>query len=103
MPVIMTARYQVRPQSVQICKQAIEQLVEHIRKNEPRTKFYIALQENLNPTRFLHTLIFESEAAMALHRNSKAAEQFVKQLYPETLEPIEFTEYQITGCNLDLL
>ena len=34
MPIIMTARYQVRPQSIDRCKQAIKNLVEYVKKTQ---------------------------------------------------------------------
>ena len=34
MPIIITARYQVRPQSIDQCKQAINNLVEYVKTNE---------------------------------------------------------------------
>ena len=54
----MTARYQVRPQSIDQCKQAINNLVEYVKINEKGTLYYIAKQEILNPYAFLHTMIF---------------------------------------------
>ena len=45
MPIIMTARYQVRPQSIDRCKQAIKNLAEYVKENEKGTLYYIANQE----------------------------------------------------------
>lgn len=98
MPIYMTARYKVRPQSLDKCKRAITEFVEYIREHEPGTQVYIAQQEILNPTSFLHTVVFENEAAMAIHRNSDAVERFVKTLYPETLAPVEFTEFNLVAA-----
>ncbi len=93
MPIYMTARYHIRPQSLGKCKEAVGKLVEHVKDREPGTKFYLALQEIANPTSFVHFIIFADEAAMILHRNSKAAEEFANALYPETLAPLDFAEY----------
>lgn len=95
MPVYMTTRFNVRPQAIEECKQAIKDLVEHCKANEPGTVLYLAQQDILNPRSFLNTIFFESEAAMLLHRNTKAADRFVSTLYPQTLEPIEFTEHNL--------
>ena len=103
MPIIMTARYQVRPQKIDQCKQAIKNLVEYVRESEEGTLYYIAKQEKLNPYAFLHLMIFKDEVALTLHRSSQAAERFVSVVYPATLDPIEFKEYNEVAHNLNLL
>ncbi|PIP74042.1 MAG: hypothetical protein COW89_01315 [Nitrospinae bacterium CG22_combo_CG10-13_8_21_14_all_47_10] len=102
MPILMTARYQVRPHAIDRCKKAIQLLVEHVKENEKETLFYMAQQEVLNPYAFLHVMVFKDEVALTLHRSSKAAEHFVKVLYPETLDPLEFKEYNMTATNFTL-
>ena len=101
MPIIMTARYQVRPKSIEQCKQAINNLVEYVKINEKGTLYYIAKQEILNPYAFLHTMIFQDDVALTLHRSSEAAERFVSIVYPSTIDPIEFKEYSEIAHNLD--
>ena len=101
MPIIMTARYQVRPKSIEQCKQAINNLVEYVKTNEKGTLYYIAKQEILNPYAFLHTMIFHDDVALTLHRSSEAAERFVSVVYPATIDPIEFKEYSEIAHNLD--
>ncbi|MZG29522.1 MAG: hypothetical protein F3741_01755 [Nitrospinae bacterium] len=102
MPILMTARYQVKPHAIDRCKKAIKALVEHVKENEKETLFYIAQQEKLNPYAFLHVMLFKDEVALTLHRSSQAAENFVRALYPETIDPLEFKEYDITATNLNL-
>ena len=102
MPILMTAHYQVRPHAVDRCKKAIQLLVNHVKENEKETLFYMAQQEKLNPYSFLHIMVFKDEVALTLHRSSKAAEDFVKVLYPETIDPLEFKEYNITATNFKL-
>ncbi len=102
MPILMTARYQVKPHAIDRCKKAIQALVEHVRENEEETLFYMAQQEKLNPYAFLHVMLFKDEVALTLHRSSKAAENFVRALYPETIDPLEFKEYNITATNFNL-
>lgn len=101
MPIIMTARYQVRPQTIDKCKRAIEHLVKYVEENEKGTLYYIAKQELLNPYAFLHTMVFEDEVALTLHRSSEAAEKFASVVYPSTLDPLEFKEYTAVAHNLD--
>ena len=101
MPIIMTARYQVHPQAVDRCKQAIKNLVEYVKENEKGTLYYIANQEKLNPYAFLHTMIFKDELALTMHRSSEAAEKFVNVIYPAAIDPLEFKEYNEIGHNLN--
>lgn len=102
MPILMTARYQVRPHAIDRCKTAIQLLVNHVKENEKETLFYMAQQEKLNPYSFLHVMVFKDEVALTLHRSSKAAENFVAVLYPETIDPLEFKEYIMTATNFKL-
>jgi quinol monooxygenase YgiN len=101
MPIIMTASYQVRPQSIDRCKQAIKNLVEYVKENEKGTLYYIANQEKLNPYAFLHTMIFKDEVALTMHRSSEAAEKFVNVIYPAAIDPLEFKEYNEISHNLN--
>ena len=89
----MTARYQVRPQKIDLCKLAIRNLVEYVKENEKGTLYYIAKQEILNPYAFLHMMIFKDDVALTMHRSSEAAERFVNIVYPSAIDPIEFKEY----------
>ena len=102
MPILMTAHYQVRPHAVDRCKKAIQLLVNHVKENEKETLFYMAQQEKLNPYSFLHIMVFKDEVSLTLHRASKAAENFVEVLYPETIDPLEFKEYNLTATNFKL-
>ncbi len=102
MPIIMTARYQVHPQAIDRCKQAIKNLVEYVKESEEGTLYYIAQQEKLNPYAFLHTMIFKDEVALTLHRSSEAAERFVSIIYPSAIDPLEFKEYHEVAHNLNL-
>jgi quinol monooxygenase YgiN len=98
MAIYQTARFQVKKEALSECEAAIRKFVEYVRANEPRTLLYISLQEKDDPTRFLHYFIFEDEAARDRHSNSKAVDHFTSGLYPNLVEPVEFTEYkQFTG------
>ena len=95
MPIYMTARYQVHSHKIKQIKDDIRQLVTHVKTHEPLTTIYIAQQEILNPSKFMHILRFEDEAALKTHQNSPASARFVKQTYPEALQPFEFCEYNL--------
>jgi quinol monooxygenase YgiN len=93
MKIYQTARFQVRQEALSECEAAIRKFVEFVRANEPKTLLYVSLQEMNDPTRFLHYFIFEDEAARDRHANSKATEHFISVLYPNLVEPVQFTEY----------
>tara|TARA_B100000315_G_scaffold30724_1_gene26011 strand:+ start:74 stop:379 length:306 start_codon:yes stop_codon:yes gene_type:complete len=95
MPIYMTAQYQVQPQTVEQTKKNIRELVKHVKLHEPLTSIYIAQQEILNQSKFMHILKFEDETALATHQNSPASAHFVKAVYPKTLRPVEFMEYNL--------
>ena len=95
MLVHITARYQIRPQAVDLCVNAVQQLVGYVKENEPMTLFYLANQENFDHTKFLHIIVFENELGLRTHQSSPASKKFVETVYPETLKPLEFMEYNI--------
>ena len=91
----MTAQYQVYPNKVNKTKDSIQQLVRHVKLHEPLTTIYIAQQQILNPSKFMHILRFEDESALKIHQSSPASADFVQSVYPETLKPIDFMEYNL--------
>ena len=97
MPIYMTARFRIRAESREKCEQAIRQFVDYIAKNEigKGTIHYTALQEPDDPTSFLHYFVFQDNAARERHGSSDAVNKFTTALYPETLAPVRFTEYQV--------
>ena len=65
--------------------------------NEPGTKLYLSLQDQADPTRFLHVMIFEDEVAEDLHANSEAVKRFTDVLYPETVDGVTFNRFTAVG------
>ena len=95
MAIYMTAQYQVYPNKVNKTKDSIQQLVRHVKLHEPLTTIYIAQQQILNPSKFMHILRFEDESALKVHQSSPASADFVQSVYPETLKAIDFMEYNL--------
>lgn len=95
MPIHQTARFKVRPEAREKCERAIREFVAYVKANEPGTRLYVSLQHTDDPTSFLHYFIFDDEAARNRHANSDAVNRFTAVLYPETLAPVEFTEYTV--------
>jgi len=53
--------------------------------------------EKGDPTRFLHVFTFTDGAAERIHSNSKAVEHFIRVLYPECVEPVVFTDFDLAA------
>lgn len=88
-----TARFGVKPESLDRAVGAIREFVDHVAASEPGTLFYVSLQESKDPTRFIHVMAFEDEAAEHVHANSEWVKQFTDVLYPETIDGVEFASH----------
>jgi quinol monooxygenase YgiN len=100
MAIYTIAQYRVRPSGVEKVRRSIEEFVPYVRANEPGTKMYLAWQQKDDPTRFVHFLIFEDEAAHAAHARSDAVKRFEADYGPELAEgPVVFTDYQLVATN----
>ncbi len=97
MPVFMTARFKVKPEAREKCEQAIREFIAYVKANEPGTLRYTSLQEQSDPTSFMHFFIFEDEAAREKHANSEGVNRFTAVLYPECLAPVEFVEHTMVA------
>jgi quinol monooxygenase YgiN len=93
MPIYQTARFQVKPESVDKCKQAVLDFIAYIGVNEPGTLLYLAMNQQDSPTCFLHVFVFADAAARDRHTNSEGGKRFTSVLYPECIAPVEFMEY----------
>jgi quinol monooxygenase YgiN len=97
----MTAEWQCHPGSETKVKEALQVFVTAIQQNEPGTKIYTALQKAEDNTHFMTYFIFENEAARDFHRSTEWVKQFTDVIYPESVEPVVFTEYhQIASTEL---
>lgn len=94
------AEYRVRPEGVAAVKQAIEEFVPWVTKNEPGTRMYIAWQHHEDPTRFVHFFIFENEAAHRAHSQSDAVKSFEAAYRPWLAgDGVTFTDYKAIATN----
>jgi quinol monooxygenase YgiN len=92
-----TATFQVRREGLAKSLAAITEFVAYVRANEPGTLRYESWQEKGDPTRFLHVFTFTDGAAERIHSNSKAVEHFIRVLYPECVEPVVFTDFDLAA------
>ncbi len=97
MPICMSARYQVRKDRLELCRKTVAEFVHYIKANEPSTLLYMAMQEPVDETRFLHVMVFENDQAITRHQASPATRRFVETIYPSTVEPLEFKEFNMLG------
>jgi quinol monooxygenase YgiN len=76
-----TLRYSVKPESVENVKQAVQELVDAVGKNEPGILRYEAYVEH-DGVSFVHTMTFKDEESNTIHRTADHTDRFVEALYP---------------------
>ena len=102
MAIYQTGGYQVRPAAVEKVKRAIREFVPFVQENEPDTQMYLAWQQKLDPTRFLHFFIFRDVAAQALHGQSSAVSRFEAVYSPELVGGnVVFSDYEMVAGKRD--
>ena len=94
--VAKTARFAVHPDARERCEAAIREFVSAL-DDEPGTRVYMALCERGDPTRFLHVMVFDDEAADERHRHAEHTRRFVETLYPHTLEGVAFNDFTMVN------
>ena len=93
------AQYEVRPESLDVCLDAIREFVAYVRENEPGALRYEVWQDAQQPTRFVHLFVWKDDEANRIHGESAAVKKFAGILYPNCLAPVQFTEYRQIDAN----
>jgi len=92
-----TAAFAVRPESLARCEEVIRKFVDDVTSQEAGTRVYVSLRERRDPTRFVHVMVFEDEAAEAAHRDAERTHRFTAALYPHTMEGVAFTDCSLVA------
>ncbi|HCG99173.1 MAG TPA: hypothetical protein DE036_05070 [Actinobacteria bacterium] len=95
MAIYMTAQWKCRPGAEKPVEEALRRFVFSVKQNEPDTRMYTALQNHDDATSYMTYFIFENEAARSFHSSTDWVKQFTDVIYPESLEPVVFTEYRL--------
>ena len=93
------ARYEIRPEALEVCLAAIHEFVAHVRDNEAGALRYEVWQEKDHPTRFVHIFVWLDEEANRIHGESAAVKKFAGILYPNCIASVQFTEYRQVDAN----
>lgn len=93
------ARYEVRPESLDVCLAAIHEFVAYVREHEAGALRYEVWQETEHPTKFVHIFVWRDAEANRIHGESAAVKKFAGILYPNCLAPVEFVEYTQVDAN----
>jgi quinol monooxygenase YgiN len=93
------ARYEIRPEALEVCLAAIHEFVAYVRANEAGALRYEVWQEAEHPTRFVHLFVWKDAEANRIHGESAAVKKFAGILYPYCLAPVEFIEYKQVDAN----
>ncbi len=67
MTIFRTAKYTIRPEAMEACKEVIRETVAYTKEHEPGTLMYLVLQEAENPANFVHISAYSDEAALERH------------------------------------
>ena len=95
MAIYMTAQWKCRPGAESKTEEALRRFVSSVKQNEPETRMYSALQQEEDQTSFMTYFIFENEEARDFHSSTDWVKRFTDVIYPESLEPVVFTEYRL--------
>ena len=101
MAIYMTAHWKCRPGAEAKVEEALRAFVAAVGENEPETRVYTALRQAADAASFMTYFIFENEAAQLTHRSTDWVKRFTEVIYPENLEPVVFTEYELIASTDD--
>ncbi len=92
--------FEVQEGKLDEAKAAIQEFISNIRQKESKTLYYSSYQENENPLRFVHFMIFADSDSHQHHRSTEYVRSFVSKLYPVCIkepQPTFLSEFDACG------
>jgi len=101
MTIFRTAKYTIRPEAMEACKEVIRETVAYTKEHEPGTLMYLVLQEAENPANFVHISAYSDEAALERHVTGEPMlTNIQKVIIPATVGDTLFTHYTVVDAKI---
>ncbi len=93
MTVVRTAGFRVRPESRGHAEATVAALTAAVRAGEPGTRLFLALQDKAEPLRFTLLMVFDDDAAEAVHNAANWSKAFGAALNGHVAGGFSYLEY----------
>ena len=100
MPIFMTARYRVKPESMNQSLYTMNDLVDAIQAAEPGTLEYSCIQDFEDSFSFLHFFVFTDENAEDAHRGGSYVAQFMEAISPNLESDVLFERWNVVASTI---
>jgi quinol monooxygenase YgiN len=97
MPIYKTAQFKVKLESVEKCRQVLQEYMTYLRQNDPGTQSYLCLQDEKDATSFLILGIYVDSAGQSTHGRLEGAKNYVDKILLETAGPVTYTDYAMAA------
>jgi quinol monooxygenase YgiN len=84
------AQFKVKVEKLEECKEAINEFIREVRRNEADTLRYESFQKE-DSLSFIHFMCFRNATAEEVHRSTPHVKRFVEVLYPNCEVEPHFT------------
>lgn len=99
MPIFKIARFEIRPESRDVCERAMREFAAYVRA-ELGDSSWTTYRDTKAPNRYVSLIRADNAAADARHRNAPGTRRFVEVLYPNVVGEVEFVDYESVGDSL---
>jgi len=100
--IIRTAGFRARPESRHQVEGAVAMLSAAVRAGEPGTRLFLPLQDQADPLRFTLLMVFDDDAAEAVHNAADWSKAFGAGLVGHLAGGFSFLEYTEVSAAGDL-
>ena len=101
MAIFRIARYKIRPEAIEACKEVVQATIDYTKAHEPGTLMYMVMQESGDPTSFVHLSAYADNAALQQHITAEPmVTNFREVLNPAMVVPATFTHYELMDAKL---